>query len=259
MTTVHDFRAGDGGLTLFCIPHAGGGASAFRGWAPSLASRVRVRVLQLAGRESRFREPASDDVRAVVADLWNAAAPDLRGPFAIFGHSLGGLLAFELAHEIRVRTGREPERLFVAAARPPHEAQVDAPFSHYGDAEFVDEIVRRYDGIPPAIRDDPEYLAHVVATMRHDIRLLERYRASERALLTCPISAFGGALDDVVPMQSLGGWVQHTTGEFTLDMLRSGHFLVQAERDRLVALVIARLRSSSTTASHAAAPVSRLA
>src|SRR4051794_36920377 len=97
---------------LFCLPHAGGGAAAFRRWADGMAAAVEVVAVQPPGRETRFREPPFTDWRSLVVSLADALPADR--PFALFGHSLGALLAFELARELRRRGGPPPDHLFVA-------------------------------------------------------------------------------------------------------------------------------------------------
>ena len=124
-------------ITLFCIPHAGGGASAYRNWASALGPQIAVRVLQLPGRESRFREPVLTELDTVLADLFRAVAPDTARPFALLGHSMGALLAFELSQMLRNDIGRAPAHLFVSACRAPHCPQIAEPCSTLPQPEFV--------------------------------------------------------------------------------------------------------------------------
>src|ERR1700691_3000691 len=121
--------ASEPGVTLFCIPHAGGGASAFRTWQQALAPSVTVKVLQLRGRESRLREPPLLQLEEVLVDLYRAVAPETARPFALFGHSMGALLAFELSHMLRRDAGRKPIHVFISACRAPHLAQLTVPCS----------------------------------------------------------------------------------------------------------------------------------
>jgi surfactin synthase thioesterase subunit len=234
-------------LHLICIPHAGAGASAYRRWADALLPRIDVRVVQLAGREARFREPALDDINAVVADLWNAVKCETDWPFALFGHSFGGLLAFELAHEIRRRTGREPVRLFVSASAAPQARQVHAALCDRPDAEFIAAIAARYGGMPTAILQDAEYLAMVLPALRADFRMLERYRNSTKDPLACPISVFAGTDDRIVPAASLAGWADHTNGDFSRDAIDGDHFYLQSQRVALADLIKSKLALDSVS------------
>lgn len=240
--------------TLFCIPHAGGGATTYRRWTEALAP-LHVRVLQLPGREARFREPLAQTLEDVVADLWRAAEPHLHGRFALYGHSMGGVLAFELAHEIRTRTGQEPVRLFVSASQAPQHRQVRGPLTELSDAGFVAELTRRYNGMPAAILQDADFMASLLPALRADFGILERYRCADRAPLSCPISAFGGTADEIIAPSSIAGWADQTTGAFSLDMLEGQHFFLQEQRLRLADAIITKLRADDDDATAAAREV----
>jgi len=244
--------------TLFCIPHAGGGATAYRRWSDALAPVLDVRVLQLAGREARFREPLALTLDDVVADLWRSAEPHLTGRFAIYGHSMGGMLAFELAHEIRRRTGREPVRLFVSASRAPQQRQVTEPLSTLSDDDFIAQITQRYNGMPAAILQDVEFMASILPALRADFGILERYRCPERTQLSCPISAFGGTADAIIEPAGLAGWADQTTGAFSLDMVEGEHFFLQQQRLRLADTILSKLRlDANESDEHLASPGDR--
>jgi medium-chain acyl-[acyl-carrier-protein] hydrolase len=239
--------------TLLCIPHAGGGASAYRRWSEALTP-VNVAVLQLPGREGRFREPLAYTLDAVIDDLFRAAEPHLDGRFGIYGHSMGGLMGFELAHAIRARTGREPARLFVSAARSPQHRQLDEPLSDLTDGDFIDEIVRRYKGVPAAILQDADFMASVLPALRADFGILERYRCADRAPLRCPISAFGGSSDDVIVPSSIAGWADQTIGAFNLEMVDGEHFFLQQQRLRIADTILTKLRVETRDGDEGSAP-----
>lgn len=240
MYEMKDARS-DPRITLFCIPHAGGGASAYRNWTGALAPWVVVKVLQLRGRESRFREPPLTELDDVLIDLYRTVAPDTVRPFAFFGHSMGALLGFELSQMLRRGTGRKPVHLFVSACRAPHHSQVAEPCSALRQSEFIAEVVRRYGGIPAAILADDGFMAAILPAMRADFGILERYRAAERPPLECPISVFGGRHDTATPQSSLEAWQRHTTSGFSLEMFEGDHFYLQSKRSALAARILGAL------------------
>src|SRR5947209_14514516 len=135
---------------LFCLAHAGGGAALFRGWGERLPGSVEVVAVQPPGREGRFREPPFTDWRPLVAELADAIRPLLDKPFALFGHSLGALLAYELARRLRDLGGKQPDHLFAAALAAPHLPNRREPTHTYADADFR-ESLRRRGGTPPAV------------------------------------------------------------------------------------------------------------
>jgi medium-chain acyl-[acyl-carrier-protein] hydrolase len=228
-------------ITLFCIPHAGGGASAYRNWASALGPQIAVRVLQLPGRESRFREPVLTELDTVLADLFRAVAPDTARPFALFGHSMGALLAFELSQMLRNDIGRAPAHLFVSACRAPHCPQIAEPCSTLPQPEFVAAVTRRYGGIPASILADDGFMAAMLPAMRADFGILERYRAAARPQLDCPISAFGGRHDTAAPRSYLETWSKYTSSEFSLEMFDEGHFYLQSQRSIMAQKILGSL------------------
>lgn len=232
-------------LTLFCIPHAGGGASSFRGWGDGLQPVATVRAVQLPGREARIGEPCLADLDAAVDDLRSVMASTASGPFALFGHSLGGLLAFELAHRLQREGARGPEVLIVSACRPPERVRVERPFSHLPDKPFVDEMMTRYGGIPAAILADADFMRAIIPPIRADISILEQYADRDRPALACPIAVVVGRDDHVARPDELHSWAARTTGEFSLDVIEGDHFYLQTRR-REIAAVIRRSLAGDT-------------
>jgi medium-chain acyl-[acyl-carrier-protein] hydrolase len=232
------------GLMLFCIPHAGGGASVYRNWASDLAPDVIVKRPQLPGREGRFGEPALTTLDSALADLLRSVNPDMPGPYAVFGHSMGALLAFELAHRLRDNTGREPVHFFVSACRAPHFPPMAAPCSDLPQKEFVEVINQRYGGIPDAILADDAMMSALLPAIRADFRILEHYRAADRPPLNCPISAFGGWNDTATPLSTIEAWRHYTTGSFNLTMFDDGQFYLQSKKSFLIDKVLVAVRNA---------------
>lgn len=224
-------------LTLFCIPHAGGGASSFRGWSDGLQPVAAVRAVQLPGREARIGEPCLADIDAALDDLRSAMAAAPCGPFALFGHSLGGLLAFELAHRLQREGAPGPEVLIVSACRPPERVRVEHPFSHLPDKAFVDQVMTRYGGIPAPILADAGFMRAIIPPMRADFSILERYVDRDRPPLACPIAVVVGRDDHVARPDDLHSWGARTTSEFSLDIIEGDHFYLQTRRREIAAVI----------------------
>lgn len=222
-------------IRLFCIPHAGGGLSVFRGWQEQLGSEVGAIIVRLPGREGRFREDPYRGIGPLVSDLTDAVLESMKPGerFAFFGNSLGGLIAFETLHEIRHRTGHEALHLFVSAVGAPHLPPALPPISHLDDSDLVREVSRRYGGIPAQILNDQEFMAAMLPTLRADIGLLESYERTEPRPLSCPITAFGGIRDRTLPLEHLMGWAEQTTSSFTHVLLDEDHLYLQSARQEL--------------------------
>src|ERR1700733_1622710 len=183
------------GARLFCFPHAGGTVTSFRQWPEALSPRLEVWAAQLPGRADRLHVPPLSSIPTLVDALVQALAPYLGTHFAFFGHSMGAVLAFEIAGALDARGLRMPEHLIVSGRRPPGVSSSEPDMHRLPDEEFVAEIDRRYGGIPPQLRHDREVMALLLPGLRADITALETYRPAARPPLVLPITVFGGAHD----------------------------------------------------------------
>ena len=226
-------------LRLICFPYAGGGVSAYRPWSDALGPDVEVRPVQLPGRESRLDEPCCTDLDALVHGITNAVSALTAARTVLFGYSMGALLAFEVARELRRR--RLPvERLIVAAAPAPHLARSRSRMHELPDAELT-EALRDLGGTPDVVFDDSELLQVLLPILRADFTLLERYRHKRDVPLACPISALGGRADALVSAAQLGAWRAHTQEAFDTASFPAGHFFMHACGERVRSHVAALL------------------
>jgi surfactin synthase thioesterase subunit len=226
---------------LFCFPHAGTGASTYRLWPRALPDALEVWAVQPPGREGRLGERSATSIAALVAGLVPALLPVLDRPFAFFGHSMGAVVATEVARSLEARGGPLPHHLLVSSRRPPHLAGAEPPLHPLPDAEFVAELQRRYGGIPAEVRAQADLMALLLPSLRSDIEALETYRAPRRPPLPCPITAFGGADDPLTPREHLEAWRDETRAAFRLRLFAGGHFYLDARRPELLADVAATL------------------
>jgi len=224
---------------LFCIPFAGGGVAAFRGWSNRVPEDIEVIGVQLPGRESRLREPAFDSIPDIVEAVRSAIVEASDLPYVLFGHSMGALVAFELAVALERSEHRGPEHLFVSARRPPDEPDPLPPVHTLEDEPFVDELQRRYGAIPDALRNEPELLALLLPTLRADIRAIEKYTPSTPRKVRCPVHVFGG-LQDTHPLPSqLPGWQRVAEQGVRVRLFPGDHFYLTTQQAALVADIIA--------------------
>ena len=225
---------------VLCFSPAGGSASAYAAGHRALPNSIEVCAVQLPGRESRHREPFIVDMQQLTETLLSGLRALHDRPVALFGHSLGGLVAFEYARGL-IRQGRPaPMHLFVSASRAPTRPR-GAPRRDLPRPAFLREMTARYDGIPKAILEEPDMLEYVLPILRADIALLESYRYQEGPPLPCPITAFGGELDKRVPDTELSLWRAHTEGAFDTRMFPGGHFFTTECRGQVLAEIERRL------------------
>ncbi len=221
-------------MRLFCFPYAGSGAVVYRTWPNDLPPEIEMCAVQLPGRENRFREAPLRELAEVVAALAHALQPCLDLPFAFFGHSLGGLIGFELAHDLRAQQGREPAQLFISARRAPHIPEPLSPIHPLPNEEFIAQVQKRYGGIPQAILQAPDLLNAMLPMLRADFALFENYVYQKRASLNCPLTVFGGEHDQIVGRNDLAAWSEHTRGPLNLRMLEGDHFFLRGAQPIIV-------------------------
>lgn len=224
---------------LFCFPYGGGGTTSFREWQALLPGTVEVCPVLLPGREARIAETAFDRLPALAAALEEALAPALDLPYAFFGHSVGALVAFELARALRRRGAPPPVHLFVSAHPAPQLPELsrrhDLP-----DDELIAEL-RRFQGTPEEVLDHPELMRLLLPTLRRDFAVAETYEHAIEPPLECPITAFGGLADPRADRVALQPWQQQTRAAFKLRMFPGGHFFLETDRELVLRAVAAEL------------------
>ncbi len=213
-------------LRLFCLPYAGAGALIFRKWSDTLPRDIEVCPIQLPGRGTRLTEPPFTKLSCLIEALAQALDPLLDKPFAFFGHSLGALIAFELARQIRRQHGVHPVHLFVSAGRAPQIPHRAPPIHTLPDKEFLAEL-RRLNGTPRELLDHEELMEVMLPILRADFALYETYLYSTEPPLSCPISAFGGLQDRRVSASDLEAWRSQTSASFSLRMFPGDHFFLK--------------------------------
>jgi medium-chain acyl-[acyl-carrier-protein] hydrolase len=220
---------------LFCFHHAGGSAAGYRTWSRVLPAELEVCAIQLPGRANRLREPVVPSMTSLVAALVTELESFVDLPFALFGHSMGAVLAVEVARALTTRGGPVPRHLFVSSRRPPHLPSAEPPMHTLSDIEFIKELNHRYGGIPVELLAERELMDLLLPGLRADISALETHNPPRRAPLSIPITAFGGAEDPVTPRQHLEAWRDETTGPFRVRVFPGSHFYLTAVQDELLA------------------------
>jgi medium-chain acyl-[acyl-carrier-protein] hydrolase len=230
-------------VRLFCFPYGGAGSLAFRDWTRAFPSSVELAAVQLPGRENRFTEPAISDWPPLVNALANAIVPVLDRPFAFYGHSLGTLVAFELALELRRRGGPLPFHLIVSGRGAPHRPPSRRRSLDLSDDELVAEL-RMLGGTPEEVFEYPELLETLLPTIRADFRLHTTYAVSDERPLDVPVTAYGGLDDAEAAEEDLGAWRDLTGGPFRVRMFPGGHFFLNTARDPFLRALVEDLTAT---------------
>ncbi len=220
-------------LRLFCFPYAGGSATIFRDWPRRIAGTAELCVLKLPGRGGRRSELPFTRLEPLVDVIAEAITPWLDKPFAFFGHSMGALISFELARQLRRDRGLLPLHLFLSGRPAPQLPAPQPPIHALPDPEFIEEL-RRFNGTPAKILQDREILQLMIPILRADLAACETYRYRVEEALYCPMTVFGGVQDHWTSKEALEAWQVHTTGEFKLHMFPGDHFYLNTMYDTLL-------------------------
>jgi surfactin synthase thioesterase subunit len=183
-----------------------------------------------------MREPSFTDCRLLVEAFVPHMIPLLDKPFALFGHSMGAIIAFEVARQVRRLSGLQPAHLFVSGRRAPPVPPREPHTYNLPDAEFREEL-RRLNGTPPQVLDHPELMQLMLKIIRADFTLTQTYVYTPEPVLNCPMSVFGGLDDTGVKREDLAAWCEKTTGGCSLRMFAGDHFFLQAAEASLLRII----------------------
>lgn len=230
-------------VRLFCFPYAGGGSLIYRHWAKALPATIEVVRAHLPGREGRLKEPPFTRLEPLITELVEAIHPFLDKPFVFFGHSMGGLISFELTRRVQKEYGSLPVHLFISAYSAPHVHDEFTVNYTLPEPEFIEEV-RRLNGTPSGVLDHPELKNLVLRLIRADFELCQTHSHIPGPPLYCPISVFGGLQDKEINSTNLEAWRHYTTGPFVLHLLPGDHFFINSSQGRLLECMLRDLHTS---------------
>ncbi len=215
-------------LRLFCFPAAGRGASAFRRWQDLLPEHVEVWPVQLPGREGRLQEPSFTRLEPLVTAVCNAMLPVLDLPFAFFGHSMGALVAFEVARRLRLNCDLAPIHLFICGYSAPKRPRLFPSIANSSN-QSLQNFLRRISGTPDDLLTSNEVLEVMSPILQSDFEACDTYRYLPLHPLQCSLTAYGGLQDEFVPWYGLDSWSEETSGQFRVRFFSGGHFVPQTD------------------------------
>ena len=223
-------------LRLLCLPYAGGGAITYRQWTSEMPDEIDVLPVQLPGRERRLSEKPFTRMEPLIDALAPALAPYFDLPCAIFGHSMGAVVGFELARRLQRERGLSPMLLLASARRAPQLPPDREEDYKLPDPELCERL-REMNGTPAEVLANPELMQLMLPLIRADFELNDTYEPTAEPLLDCPVTAFGGLADEEITRQELEAWREVTTGAFKLRMFPGDHFYLHEGRRGLIRAV----------------------
>ncbi|MEV3914131.1 thioesterase II family protein [Streptomyces canus] len=231
--------APDAPVRLICLPHAGGSASFYFPMARALAPGVEVMAVQYPGRQERRGEPFVPDVATLADQIAEALRPLTDRPYALFGHSMGSIVGFEVARRLETM-GNGPAELFASGGRAPCAERRGELWHRTPDDEFV-RRVKSMGGAGTELLDDPDMRDMLLPALRNDYRAIETYEYQPQAALSCPVTVFTGDADPRVSLGQARAWASHTGGAFTFEVLPGGHFFLVDNQSAVLRTVVNHL------------------
>ena len=226
-------------MRLICFPYAGAGMPVFRAWPGALPDAIELRVAQLPGRGTRLRERPFEQMPSLVEALHQALRSLSDRPLALFGHSLGAIVAFEVVRRLRFE-GIVPAHLFVSGNTAPQLPGPMPPLHQLAEDDFLREL-KELNGMPQVLLESKELLEIMLPVVRSDFKLLETYQYKSEHPLDCPITAFGGLRDPRTTKNGLEGWRLQTARSFDLIMVQGDHFFIESAGPLLLDIITGKL------------------
>ncbi|WAZ20004.1 alpha/beta fold hydrolase [Streptomyces cinnabarinus] len=240
-----------GAVKLLALPHAGGSAPYFLPLARALAPGLDVLCVQYPGRLDRHREPALTDLRELAERVYRALVAAPAGPVVLFGHSMGAVLAYEIARRLESSGGGELLGVIASGRRAPHRFREETV--HLRDDDGIVAEIRELSGTDPGVLDDEELLRMVLPALRADYRAVETYRETPGVSpLSAPVTVLTGESDSRVSLDDARAWEELTSGTFRFRSFPGGHFYLNGRPGE----VTAAIRESVEAFRSAAAPTS---
>jgi medium-chain acyl-[acyl-carrier-protein] hydrolase len=225
---------------LFCLPYAGGGASVFSHWQSELPSSLEVCPIQLPGRENRLAEPPVRAAPELADRIVQQILPWLNRPFAMFGHSYGALLAFEVARRLQRRGLPVPIKLLVSGFCAPRVPPLHRGL-HAWEREELVQWLQEASGETDSPLADPEWQDLLLPTLRADLEAVAHYQYDPEPKLACPVTAFVGREDRVAPWDKMIAWRLETRAGFNMHVIDGKHLFLRSAQSSLLELILQEL------------------
>ncbi|MFD3513679.1 thioesterase II family protein [Streptomyces sp. NPDC058657] len=237
---IRDFHPSPPGTPrLLCLPHAGGSAGFYFPFSAALSPGVDVLAVQYPGRQDRWLDAFAESVDALADELFAVLGPDDGTPLALFGHSMGAVVGYELARRLQA-AGRPPAVFFASGRRAPSLTRTETV--HLRDDAGLIEEIKKLNGTDSTLLDDAEVREMILPSLRADYRVVETYRRAPGPRLSCPVVAMTGDSDPRVTVEEARTWAEETSGGFELLVHPGGHFYLATQQRAVLAQLTERLR-----------------
>jgi surfactin synthase thioesterase subunit len=211
------------------MPYAGGSADIYRGWQRWFPEQIDICLVHLPGRGTRVREEPFTQLTPLVKAIATHIGGEIKVPYALYGHSMGALISFELGRELFGKQGNSPAHIFVSGCRAPQWPKTVPPTFNLPHDKFIGEL-EKLNGTPRKVLDDPELMEVFLEILRADFEMVDTYEYCTDERLSCPITVYGGLQDEEVSVESCRAWQEQTSASCKVQMFEGDHFFIRDPR-----------------------------
>lgn len=225
-------------IKLFCLPYAGGSSSIYSRWNKCLSDFIEIYPIEFAGRGKRYSDSLYENFGQAVNDIYKLIEKDIAmsPAYSIFGHSLGGLIAYELIHKIIQEGKPQPEHIFFSGAKAPNFERNKNKIHELPDNEFMQKIIE-LGGTPREVIENKELQEIVLPILKADFRINETYKYTEKEQkIGCDITVLYGKHENV-KNDEITEWRNYTSGKCGIYMLEGNHFFINTHTDDVIAII----------------------
>ena len=231
-------------MTLFCLPYAGGSSAIFYDWKKLMPSSIKLEPIELKGRGKRFNEGHYNNLDEAVNDIFlHVKSKIIFSEYAIFGHSMGSLLAYELYYKILREGLNKPCHIFFSGHAAPSAAKVKKNLHLLSDDEFIKEVMA-LGGMPEELKDNEEIIQLILPNLRNDFRITESYIYTEKeSKIDCDITIFNGKDDDMT-LDDILSWKVHSKGKTAIHNFKGNHFFINENAKNIVDIICSTIKAT---------------
>lgn len=229
---------------LLCFPYAGGSSAAYLSWKRHLSGSIELCPVELAGRGRRINEPLCESIEDVIDDIFPKIKSIIgNSPYALFGHSMGSLLAYETARKIRAHGMKGPVHAFLSGRYPPF-VERDTRKHLLPDNEFIQDIAA-LGGMNKEILKNRELMSLFLPIIRADYKMVELYKhVNDGFRFDCDLTVMNGKYDELVTENEVLRWKECTNKRCSFFEFYGGHFFINEFKERVIEIINEKLITS---------------
>lgn len=218
---------------LYCFCYAGGSAANYANWQADLDPSIEICAIELPGRGTRFGEEPETSMSTLATTVAQVITTANHPSFAFFGHSLGALLAFEVARSLQQMDASVPQHIFVSGGSAPQHRRDNGNLHLLADDALIEEL-KNYNGTPHVVLEHRELMDLLLPMIRADFSLVANYTYRTAPLLSMPMTVLMGCDDDNGAGEHVEGWKKETTADCKIAWFEGDHFYIHPQRDAVL-------------------------